>query len=398
MTLLLLACVTAPGTDASPADTAPADTAPAETDSATTPPECPPGPHAPADPVPGAAPRPAEVWSGALTWTIDFDLLAEAEGYHDCSYTRTYTELVETTEQAWLCPDCDVLVKGLGAITAGYEDCYLQISENPAERVEELGLGAVDGVSTFFRAGNENVRTTALGPPVVISEDHLEVAWEDPGTLEGLRTLTLRAEGRLDRRVDPEILVEDPQTPRAEPYTCGWPRYNPGGPNTDWTLVDGAVFPNARLADQCGEGVSLWDFRGRYVVIDASSPDCGPCQAMAEASTAWEAAMAADCLDVASVTLLNAALSGVNLPADRATREAWAETFGLHGPVLGDLGLGYALFPAYQGRSSGMSLPSWVVLDPEGRLLGGGSGFSAEAGGFDEIEALIRADRTARGG
>ncbi len=354
--------------------------------------QCPPGPDPPAEPVAGAPDRAGEVWSGSITWTIDFDLLAQSEGYRDCTYTRTYAEMVETAEQPWLCPDCTVLVKGTAAIVSGYDDCYLQISESDAERVEELGIGEVDGVPHFFRAGNENVRAVDAGPASTADPTQLTVGWSERGALDGTRTLTLSAAGTLTRRTDEAVRVADPQGLRAEPYSCGWPRHNPGGPNTSWDIADGAVFPNFRLEDQCGEAASLWDFRGRYVVIDASSPNCGPCQAMAEAAPAFEAELAAACVEVETMTLLNESLSAVNLPASHETREAWVEAFALDAPVLADLGLAYALLPTYLGRSSGMSLPSWVVLDPDGVLIGGGSGFSVDEGGFDEIRALILAD------
>ncbi len=396
MLLLALGCATPdPVVTVSPVDSA-ADTALVDSGGTetTVPDECPPGAPPPTDPIPGAPPRAGEVWSGSITWTVHFDLLAHAQGHQDCSYTRVYEELVETGGEPWVCPACAVLVKGTATIVSGYEDCYLQISDNEAERTEELGIGEVDGALRFFRAGNENVRAADVA--AVTDSTPLDVAWTDVGRLDGLRTVTLSAAGSFTRRVDPAVVVEDPQTLRAEPYACGWPRQNPGGPNTSWSIADGAVFPNFRLDDQCGEPVSLWDFRDRYVVIDASSPNCGPCQEMATAAPAFEAELRAECVDVATVTLLNESLSAVNLPASIADREGWAAAFALDAPVLGDLGLGYALFPAYQGRTSGMSLPSWVVLDPQGRLLGGGSGFSTEEGGFAEIRALILADAAAR--
>ena len=37
---------------------------------------------------------------------------------------------------------------------------------------------------------------------------------------------------------------------RTEPYACGWPLNNPGGPNSGWNVATGAVFPNVRLDDE----------------------------------------------------------------------------------------------------------------------------------------------------
>jgi thiol-disulfide isomerase/thioredoxin len=358
--------------------------------------ECPAGPTPPDDPIEGYAPRPAETWSGSVTWTVDFNLLAEVGGHHDCTYTRDYPAMVEVTDEPWLCPACSVLVKGTATIVSGYEDCYAQLSDADAEHVEQLGLGAEDGAPAFFRSGNENVALASMGTGVDAQADAIEVAWSDEPRFPTPDAFTLSAEGRFQRALSDTVEVSDPQDPRQEPYTCGWPLFNPGGPNTSWELRDGEVFPNFRLQDQCDDPVSLWDFRGRYVVIDASSPNCGPCQAMAAAAPAFEAAMRDQCVDVASVTLLNASLSAVNLPAPLEDLQGWAEYFGLDGPVLADLGLGYALLPAYLSYEGGMSLPSWVVLDPEGRLLGGGSGYSDDAGGFAEIDSIILADLAAR--
>jgi len=353
--------------------------------------DCAESPAPPEDPIEGAAPRPARVWSGSVTWTLDASLLAERAGFQDCTYTRRYDALVETTRHGWLCPECDLLLMGEGEVVSGYEDCYAQLSDGDAVRVESWGLAAVEGGSRLFRSGTQNVTLGEMATVAALPTDAVvEVEWAQSGLLE-LGMITLGAAGRFDATDSATAEVGDPQDPRDTPYACGWPRMNPGGPNSSWELADGQVFPNFQLEDQCGEPLSLWDLRGRYVVVDAASPDCGPCQLMAAAASDFERRMAAECLPVQTLTLLTEDLSAVNLPAALEDRQEWALAFDLDAPVLGDEGLGYALFPPYFGQSGGMSMPSWVVLAPDGTLIGGGTGFSEEEGGWSEMEQLIRA-------
>jgi hypothetical protein len=368
-------------------DTAAEDsgTVPVDTASCVEAPLPPDAKQAPGEPVP------ARVLDGTVTWTLSFDEAAEAAGFVDCDYTRTYTGVTELGDRDWLCPDCELQAAGTAVVVEGYEDCYAQISDTEQERTEHIGVGTVDGASHFFRSGSENVTLADMG--AIVEGEPFGVAWESETELDGGGVMLLSAAGSFTTSTSADVLLEDGTGARTEPYACGWPMNNPGGPVEDWSLADGDVFPNARLEDQCGEPVDLWDFRGFYLVVDASSPDCGPCQAMAEAAPAFEAAMADACAPVMLVTLLNESLSGVNAPADLAMRQAWAEEFALESPVLADLGFGYALFPDYVGTESGMSLPSIVVVDPDGRVLYGSSGFSS----YDEISSVILADFAARG-
>lgn len=389
MLLLLLACTVDPSDDDAPAVDS-ADDSADDTAACELPADVPPEKYA------GEDPRPARWLDGRVTWTLDFDAEAEATGYRDCTYTRVYPTFVEVTDEGWLCPTCTLQVQGTAVMTEGYDDCYLQIDDGEAERTEQLGLGLVDGALHLFRAGSDNVTLGDAGA-VVGDEAAFEAAWESEGTLETGGGLLLSASGAFTAGVSEEETVDDPARPRAEPYACGWPLMSPGGPVTDWTIHDGGVLPNGRFEDACGEGVDLWDFRGRYVVIDASSPDCGPCQAMAALGEAFKAQMAEECLPVELLTLLNAGLRAVNLPAEPAVVDAWVETFGLTSPVLADRGWGYALMPPYlRPGESGMSLPSVIVVAPDGTVIGGGSGFyddpEVEAlDGWEPYAAIIRA-------
>lgn len=356
-----------------------------------------PGPSCAEEPLPpatkhlGAAPRPAKTLSGAITWTLRFDAEAEALGFGDCTYTRTYTQ-TEVGDQGYLCPGCSLIATGVGVMTEGYDDCFLQISSAAAERVEHLGLGEIGGRTHLFRAGTENVTLVDMGAAIG-GADTFSVAWEDHSELDGGGSMVLAAAGALTLGVSADSLITDVTGARTQPYTCGWTLNNPGGPNSSWNVATGAPFPNVRLNDQCDEPVDLWDFLGHYLVIDSSSPDCGPCQDMAEGAEAFKARMEAACAPVEMITLLNEALRAINKPAAPTMLRAWAEEFGLTSPVLADKGAGYALFPDYLGVESGMSYPGVILLDPDGNVLYGSTGF----GGWDEFEDILLADWAARG-
>ncbi len=390
--LLFLAFACAPETDkpADADDTAAGDTAADTGDTVDTGPSCVEEPAPPETKDTGAAPRAAATLTGSITWTLSFDEAAEAAGYVDCTYTREYAQ-TEVGDQGYLCPACSTLTTGLGVMTEGYEDCFLQISTAEAERVEHLGLGEVDGGVHLFRSGSENVALGDMGP--VTGDAPLAVGWEDESELEEGGVMLLAAVGELTLGVDEATLLEDVNGARTEPYTCGWPQNNPGGPNPTWEVTDGELFPNVRLEDQCGEPVDLWDFRGFYLVIDSSAPNCGPCQAMAEGAEAFKARMEAACVPVELITLLNESLSAINQPASAEVQAAWVEEFGLTSPVLADRGAAYALFPAYLGIESGMSYPAVILVDPDGRVFHGATGF----GDWAEFEDILLADWEARG-
>lgn len=377
MLLLLAACATDP---ASGDDTA-------------TPAVCEPVEDLPVEKYAGDPPRAARTLSGVVVTTLEFDAEAEALGFVDCSYTREWALLPEITDQGWLCPDCAWLTKGEGEVIEGYADCYGQISESDAIRVEHLGFAAGDDGLHLWRSGYENVPLADTGAAVnaaaLDAGEPVEVAWSDEGELEDGGVVTLSAAGTLTAGTSDTLTVADPAQPRTEPYTCGWPLQSPGGPVESWVPTTGEVFPNVRLLDQCGEQVDLWDFRGRYVIIDAASPDCGPCNAMAATAEAFKAEMAARCIPVETITVLNESLSAVNKPADAATVRAWIEAYGITSPVLADEGVGYDLIAPYVSGGDGVSLPSALVIAPDGRLLGGDHGYSDDSGGWDRYAAFI---------
>jgi hypothetical protein len=348
------------------------------------------------------APRTARRLSGSGTWWLDFDAAAEANGYVDCSYDRVYPAIVEQVGHDWQCPDCEWFATGEASVTRGYDDCTSLISGADATRVEHLGIGTVDGALHLFRSGSENVSLGDMGE--LIGETgpggHFDAGWTDDAEFtdgSGAFVLTASLSFVVDEAADTQLV--DPWVPRDSDYACGWSTCNPGGPSPALALADGQVLPNERFLDSCGDEYDLWDAWGRYVVLDASSPDCGPCQSMADNVGPWLEQMEARGLEVEWITLLNASLGDVNLSPTPETLAAWGEAFGVHGPLLADEGYAYALFPLYVGRESGMSLPTVVVVSPDMRVLGWDSGFSTEASGgagFSVIEGLITADAATR--
>jgi thiol-disulfide isomerase/thioredoxin len=79
----------------------------------------------------------------------------------------------------------------------------------------------------------------------------------------------------------------DPTDENSVIYTGGWP-YNPSKDGLEKTAgVDepstGVQMPNFTFIDQFGETVQLYDFagRGKPIMLDISSPVCGPCKSIA---------------------------------------------------------------------------------------------------------------------
>lgn len=386
--LLALPALLACRIDATPTDDAPEDTA--AHDSADSEVECPEAPG-PGPKDTGDGPRTARAMTGTIAWHVDFDADAEAAGYVDCDYHRDYNTLVERTDLGYLCPACTLLVQGLAEMPDADTACYAQISDSDGTRVEQLGLGTgSDGAEALWRSGSTNITLAEAGP-----WGDGAAAFGDTGTLDDGAVFTLTAQAALTV-ADTDQTVDDPEGARTEPYACGWPLYSPGGPNPTHTAALGQLLPNARLLDACGERVDLWDFRGRYVIIDASSPDCGPCQEMARRAEDFRAHMAEQCVDVELITLLNAGLSDVNLAAQPLAVEEWIQAFNLTSPVLADEGYGYAVLAPAIRPEGGMSLPSVAVLDPDGVVLYLDSGFGETSGYFDPIEQVILADVAAR--
>lgn len=360
------------------------------------PPECPAG-----NGYVGEVPRAARTLSGEGWWTVDFDSDAEARGLVDCSYHRSYPLMVEREGHGWQCPECSWFTLGDGVVDEGYDACLTLISSSEATRAEHLGLGEVAGEPHLYRRSSLNLALVDMGvvTGAGTEADPMVGVWEDTAELTEGGTLRLAARVKLVASVDESTEIHDVNVPREAPYACGWSACNPGGPVTDWVLATGATLPNARLLDTCGEEVDLWDFWGRYLVIDASSPDCGPCQILAQNEASWVEEMANAGIIVEWVTLLNASLGAPNESPDADALRSWQESMGTTGPILADEGYAYTLFPVYTAREDGMGLPTMIVVNPDMKVLGWDTGFSLESSGgsgFTVLEGLIEADAASR--
>jgi len=330
--------------------------------------------------------QPAIVVEGEITWTLTFDEDAQAGGFYDCAYTRQF-QGQQVLDMDYLCPACITQVQGIATMSDGL-DCYSQISANPTtERTEHWGWSA----SSFFRTGSEQAPLGELSP----FEDNgqgstNDLSWSSESTLSDSGTMVLAASGTMTWEVDEDILIEDPWAQRTQPYTCGWPMEDPGTLALDYSLAIGETFPNVRLADQCGDQLALWDLYGRWLVLDTSQSDCGPCQSMAAGAEAFVTEMAEDGIEVMVVGLLGNGLSNPYGTPSESTFEGWISTFNLSDPVLYDRGFAYALFPEFIEETTGdtFGYPTWLVVDPSMTLVYGNVGF----GSWDDVGDVIRAN------
>ena len=112
---------------------------------------------------------------------------------------------------------------------------------------------------------------------------------------------------------------------------CGTPSPSFSDEPTGYDV--GERFPDARLMDQNGDIVSMWQFTGCVTILDLSTGWCPPCQQLAQHVDALYAPY--EDKDVMYVTLLS---EGVNNPvADLADVQAWSKAFGVvKTPVLVD--------------------------------------------------------------
>ena len=375
MLLAFLACTAPPSdgvTDSDPLDSSPPQDSAIDDDAC-----------GPLDEPQVDATIPAMRLTSDVTWTLEFDEVAEPAGLEDCSYRRTY-EGLERLDQDYLCPDCDHLVAGDATMVEG-EDCFAQISSQTGSRGEWWGWSD-DAI--FRTSGGENyVLGQVTDVEVEWTGDDVSFTWGSTSELSdgGVMVLSAQGTGRVEQT---DTLLPDPWAPRQTAYAAGWPQDDPGTLTLDYDLEVGSTFPNARMVDQCGDAVDLWDFHGRWLVIDSSQPNCGPCQAMARDFGAFQEQMAAEGIPVEMVTYMGMSLSDPLTPADAETIDLWVETYGVHGPVLQDRGFAYAVFNDDVEEIAGEDFgwPAWVLVDPQMNLVDGFIGY----GSYDGIAAVLR--------
>jgi thiol-disulfide isomerase/thioredoxin len=322
-----------------------------------------------------------------LTWTLEYDEDAEAQGFYDCSYARVF-EGLEVLDQPYLCGDCDHIAAGDATMAEGDEDCFAQISSGEPSRPEWWGVD-VDGMR-LFRSATANI----LGEmDVNVSSDwsdgDADVGWASTYDVDGGGTVQLTALGTLTWEEDEAVLLPDYWAPRQTDYAGSWPRDDPGTLELDYSLeAYGDVFPNVRLMDQCEDQVALWDLYGRWLVIDTSQYNCGPCQTMAKTFPELQDALEAEGVEVMMVTFFGNGLSDPLGTPDKSLVDAWVEEYGNHGPLYYDRGFGYAIFPDFLRTATGedFGYPAWVLVNPQMEIVHGSVGF----GSWDEAAGIIR--------
>lgn len=358
----LLACTTAEKSDSEETDAVGSDTQVSDTDGTDT----------------ELGDANAIALSGSVTWTLEFDEDAEATGAFDCSYTREVTA-EGVLDQEYVCPECTHIAVGTGVLDA--LDCIEQISSvTDLENTEVWGFSD----TTFYRTSREQYPLSELAEVSGVAEGtDIALSWESEYELTDGGNMVLTATGSFS--YETSVVRDDPWPERTEDYACGWPRQPIEGERS-YPLTEGEVVPNVMLEDQCGEDVALWDLAGRWIVLDSTQSDCGPCQSMARGAEDFVADMEAQGYDVMVVSLLGNGLADPFGTPDEETHQEWVEAFELTDPVLADRGYAYALFPEYlETLGEDFGYPAWVVIDPEMQLVTGNVGFSS----WSTVEDLI---------
>jgi hypothetical protein len=319
-----------------------------------------------------------ETIAGDVTWTVTFDATATAAGATDCTYTRHY-EGVEDASAPWLCPSCEKLFRADVTMPSGQADCFSQVSSTAPDAHEWIGYAN----GTWFRSAG--ITATPQGTATI---DGTHVA-----TTNTVPDLMAPAGGTMSFGVAGQLTlattIGDPMNGFRPPamYACGWPKSSAPAYTGDYTVVAGQTVPDGLFKDACGETVRLHDLSGAYLLVDMAAVNCGPCQNMASQEEAFVADMAAQGITVRVVTLLAPSLEKPLDPTAKGTLKAWISNFDLTSPVLGDRGWGLSMFLAAVGDSAGY--PSWVLVDPNLKVMNFGTGF----GTFDEHKTAILADQ-----
>ncbi|MFO0612781.1 MAG: redoxin domain-containing protein [Polyangiaceae bacterium] len=315
--------------------------------------------------------------AGDATWSVTFDDAAKMAGATDCSYTRHY-EGVEDRSAPWLCPTCTIMYKADVTVTAGAADCFPQVSESAPPKLEWIGYK--DG--TWWRSAGfpMTAQGTVTGP-----SDKLVVA-------NTVTDLDASVGGKMQFEVAgtfAESVAEgDPLNGFVAPstYACGWPKADPPAYTGDYTIVKGQTVPDGLFKDKCDEPVRLHDFKGTYLVIDMAAVDCPPCQAMAGGEEKFVADMKAKGIDVKMITLLAPSLADPVGTTSKGKLNNWTTKYMLTSPVLGDRAWGQAMFePIFTDQ---LGYPSWVVVDPDLKVVETGVGFAD----FTDFDTIITTD------
>ncbi len=316
--------------------------------------------------------------AGDVTWQVTFDATAQAAGATNCSYTRHY-EGIEDASRPWVCPSCEVVFRATVQMTAGEADCFSQVSAEPPSDEEWIGYGGgvyYRGIGPMSAQGTADVAGQALTTTNAVTMLDAPVGGTMEFAIAGSLTLSSQDGDPLNGFVPPAT------------YACGWPKADPPAYTGDYTIVSGGVVPDGLFKDACDETVRLHDFQGSYLFINMGARDCPPCQLMAGDEEAFVQSMAMQGIEVHVITLLAPSLANPLGETTTAMLDGWIDNYSLTSPVLADRAWGLSMFLPLFAEQTGY--PSWVMVDPELRVMDFASGYPAN--GFADMEAAILAD------
>lgn len=137
------------------------------------------------------------------------------------------------------------------------------------------------------------------------------------------------------------VLTSPPGAGSDETLTAAdWERPDNGWPSVDSLPGDieaqgwneGDIVKDARLVDQNGDIVSLWQFYGQVIALDISTMWCGPCQLLAREVDEVQSHYADE--GFIYLTMMPENIDG-DIP-DVENLNEWAERNGVSAPILSD--------------------------------------------------------------
>ena len=138
----------------------------------------------------------------------------------------------------------------------------------------------------------------------------------------------------------------------------------------------GELFPDARIEDQNGDVVSMWQFTGCVTVVDLSTSWCGPCQQLATGVDEMYAKYEA--YGFAYVTLLSWDMNYND--TDQQDLIDWSEHFGVTTtPILADHVYTWEIL------GGNIAFPRVLLLDRDMRVLNDNVGWEDNV-----IESAVR--------
>lgn len=306
--------------------------------------------------------------NGTLTWTVKFDAEAKAAGAVDCVYERTYTGQ-EDRSVPWICPTCDPMFRTSVVMTKGLDNCFKAYVSKTDPRPEEwLGFAA----GKLYRTPVAAISANALGDIVKTATGFTSTheVKDEPAEALGKGKLSFTIAGNFTVGET----VGDPMQGWTAPdkYSCGWDKADPPAYTGDYKLAKGAIIPDGNMRDACDEPFRLHDAKGSYLVLIVSARDCPACKQMASADSDTVASLASEGITVKTITVLQQSLNDPFTSPSVTGLKAWAVMHDIKTPVLAERGLG--TFMLLQQSSDKISLPSWIVIAPDLKVVAIGTG------------------------